>query len=258
MAPKLSVSVFSADNSPTEGGRFEMTYPTKAVCAVALLVLLGCPAPDDDPNNDQPLHTIHAKADLENGEIVIDYSVHDTALVRPGDRVRWVCDCDPGIQFAVVEPEVILEIEALYGLDRDEGWNRQAVRELAGRLQETRAGRLEETPEGLAGDVGNEEDPIAAAGKFLEMIGPALPKRLEPGEEPPRLFESLVPAAFIDGGRPIESDAVVARPGSRTWKFTWKFRVGEGPAEQDCPEEDEPHFRCWDPHLHSDGVHSEF
>lgn len=197
-----------------------MSHRKNVVTGLALAVLVGCtPAEDSDSSRKPTDHTIEAKVGLENGEIDIDYDYHDEVLVRPGDRVEWVCDCAPGIEFSVTEPTVLLDIDGLTGIERGDGWNRQALVALA---------------EGLP-------DTSTAAKKFLNALAPALPATLGANQSPPTLFKQPVPRRTGDRDSPIQSPAVRDNPGSRLWKFTWKFRLKDSPAE---PEE-------WDPHIFS-------
>lgn len=224
-----------------------MIYRTTIVTAVVLLVLVGCAPAEDGADGDRPpagpaLHTIQAEAGVdENGDIYYEED-HETVLVRPGERVEWVCDCPSEIQFAITEPEAVLELEELPVVAKREDWSREAVTELAGRLPKAAADELEETSKTRAGEVGDEKDPIAAAREFLEAIAPALPMRPKPGQQPPRLFDGDVPREFVDADGAIQSPAVRANPGHRFWKFSWKFRLTADPSVQ----------TVWDPHLISD------
>lgn len=225
-----------------------MIHRTTAVTAVVLLVLVGCAPAEDGRDGDRPPaetdpHKLHAKATVVNGGISIVTDVHETALVRPGDRVDWVCECSPEIQFAISEPEAVLEVEKLLEavVAKREDWSREAVTELAGRLPEAAAYELEESSETRAGQVDDENYPIAAARELLEAIAPALPERPEPGRQPARLFDGDVPREFVDANGTIRSPAVRANPGDRMWKFAWKFRLKDDPQVQ----------KEWDPHLYS-------
>lgn len=234
-----------------------MIYRTTIVTAVVLLMVVGCAPAEDGADGDRPaagptLHTIRAEAYVD-GNGAIDYKEdHPTVVLRPRDRVRWVCDCPAEIQFAITEPEARLDLEKLESVIIRDDWNQEAVEELIRGLSETPAATLQETPQSPAREAGQGENSVTRAREFLERIAPALPMRPKPGQQPPRLFDGDVPRAFVDADGAIPSPAVRANPGHRFWKFSWKFRVGGGPAEQDCPVKDEPHFRCWDPHLISD------
>lgn len=220
-----------------------MTHRITAVTGLALLVLVGCAPPENGPDAGQPtVHTIQAKVSLEKGEIYIHKEVHNEALVRPGDLVRWVCDCDPAIQFAVEEPAVLLNTENLTQDPWNDRWNREAIEELARRLQNASNREPQQTAEAGAEAVEHGAgDPITAARDFLQAIAPALPARSGPDAPPPKLFERAVPAGFVDADGAIESHPVRVEPGSRVWKFAWKFRLKKTPEVEEV----------WDPHLYS-------
>lgn len=213
-----------------------MIYRTTIVTAVVLLVLVGC-APDAD-------HTIHARAYLdEKGGIYYDETVHPTALVRAGERVEWVCECAPGIEFSVTEPMVRFDFDGFPGIERGDGWYREALEELASGLQQTSNGEPRRSPEAGVEDIEHPaNDPVAAAREFLQALAPALPPRPGPNQARPTLFEGAVPRGFVDADGAIQSHPVRANPGNRLWKFSWKFRLTDDPSVQ----------KEWDPHLISD------
>lgn len=224
-----------------------MIYRTTIVTAVVLLVLVGCAPAEDGSDGDRPpagttLHTIHAEAYVD-GNGAIDYKEdHPTVVLRPRDRVRWVCDCPSEIQFAITEPEARLNLAKLESVITRDDWNQEAVEEIIRGLSESPPATLQETPQSPAREAGQGKNPVTRAREFLERIAPALPMKPKPGQQPPSLFERAVPREFVDADGAIQSPAVRANPGHRTWKFSWKFRLTADPSVQ----------TVWDPHLISD------
>jgi hypothetical protein len=213
-----------------------MSIRPSAVTVVALALLVGCGP------SEPGVKTLRAVAALKDPQTIeIDYRVHEAAFVRPGDRIEWICDCDPRIQFSVESPRLVADVDALTEMQLGSDWNREDVQALAQRLAETAPSR-ERGADQATYDVqevqGEAADPITAAQAFLEAIAEALPPAGAPG-----LFESPLPPEFVDSDRTIRSYPVASEVGTGVWKFTWKFRLKDDPTKKEV---------VWDPHIFSD------
>lgn len=66
----------------------------------AMMALAGC------------AKTIRVRVTLDPaGNPVFDKAFHDSAVVEPGDRITWVCQCPPGTEFSVTEPHFVVDLE---------------------------------------------------------------------------------------------------------------------------------------------------
>lgn len=224
--------------------------------AICLVILLKQRAPTLERPKDK--HVV-VKADLkEDGTLEIDETFHDTELLRPGDNISFVCDCDEGLEFTVTEPVYALDLHALHHLI--DNWEGETHEIYAEKLDSLRAavGRARERLEShdSAGQNGvshgGEEsiaDPRAVspaaevhattegAGQFLRLFLDPFEHvvREEPGE---RLVSDWRDPDFRPGGERIgpfvvRSSAQESKAELSLWKFTWKVRVQGDPSRVD-------------------------
>lgn len=186
-----------------------------------LALSLGCTHWDESRKLEKTPSRVEVHATLDGETVVIHKDhPHSTAVVGPGERVEWVCRCDPGLEFTVADLRPMVDLDLLTDLYM--------------KAQEQVA-----TGEGVDGA----EDPAS----LLEKLAPAF-FALSPGQggltaEPaygPRPWSLGVgPDEFTSGSGRLVSDPVPQRVGFVLWKFTWRVRrVGVPGSEVE-----------WDPHI---------
>lgn len=219
-----------------------MRFHRSLVPVLAIALLVGC------------VHTkkleVWAKVvEDENGKRVeINKGRHDSAVVQPGDRVAWVCHCDPGTQFTVENLHFVGDLEEL--AERLTYTKPKAGEELQdlGPTMERALAQLaaqaaapEDTPrEEAAKPLG--EGRIRFAGPVGDVLLVVKNEASPVGRERSSLFvgEPAAPSVdFVAATRVIRSRRVAPGLGHELWKFTWKVRLIGDPNS----------VVTWDPHI---------
>lgn len=198
-----------------------------ALTMLALVFLTACPEPPsgDGPGNgpvepDPILVEVHATVN-EHGHIEIHKEPHETAIVGPGQRVKWACVCGDGLEFTIADLRPMFDIDHLIKL------------------------YMEAQDEATGGEGAAEaEDPT----KVLERLAPAFfmaPRAhyqaQENGTGPPDVTRGWSSGVgeneFTDGT--FLSPRVPTGIGHILWKFTWRVRRQGDPGS----------VVEWDPHI---------
>jgi hypothetical protein len=152
-----------------------------------------------------------------DGQIKIDKDEahHETAVVKPGDEIAWICrECPPGTEFSVEGLHLVANVEKM-------------VEVLS-----------EPVPadSGSATEDGDARDPYIDGEIALEWVDGELVVTREPTGTRP---DWAPPAGFKATGERILSTRLPAGLPHGVYKFTWKVRL-EGKGED-----------VWDPHIYT-------
>lgn len=212
-----------------------MRFPSSVLVVLALPLLLACNGDEEvgteeagteevgtddhgiaDGPEDAATREIGVSARVEDGKITIlkDEAHHETAVVKPGDEIAWICrDCPPGTEFSVEGLHLVANLE-------------QLVEMLS-----------QPPPAGLVDAAGEEDErepyidgTVSLVWSDGELVVARAPASTEPVGWAP-------PAGFKATGERILSSRLPAGIPHGVYKFTWKVRLKEN-------GEDE-----WDPHI---------
>lgn len=212
-----------------------MRFPSSVLVALVLPLFLACsgteevgteevgteePGTEDVDREDgadaAAVREIGVSARLEDGQIRIlkDEAHHETAVVKPGDEIAWICrDCPPGTEFSVEGLHLVANLEHLVEM-------------------------LSEPPPADSADAAGEEDarePYIEGSVSLVWSDGELVVVREPASTEP--VDWAPPAGFKAAGERVLSGRLPPGTPHGVYKFTWRVRLkGSG--------EDE-----WDPHI---------
>ena len=204
-----------------------MRFSSNLLLVLALPLLVACNGTEEVGTEevgteevaaeDAAVREIGVSARLdENGKIKIDKDEahHETAVVKPGDEIAWICrDCPPGTEFSVESLHLVANVEQLV----------EVLSKSTPADSPSAAGEGDEREPYIDGEIG------------LQWIdGELVVTRAPPGAKP----DWAPPAGFKATGERILSGRVAAVPHG-VYKFTWKVRL-EGRGED-----------VWDPHIYT-------
>ncbi|HVF61248.1 MAG TPA: hypothetical protein VNJ70_15680 [Thermoanaerobaculia bacterium] len=209
-----------------------MKFPSSVLVVLALPLLVACPGTEEvgteeagteevdleDGAADAAVREIGVSAKLVDGKIQIDKDEahHETAVVKPGDEIAWICrDCPAGTEFSVEGLHLVADVEQIVEV-------------------------LSQPPPADAADAAGDEDsrePYVDGEIALEWVGGELVVTRKPAGTKP--VDWAPPAGFKATGERILSARLPAGLPHGVYKFTWKVRL-EGKGED-----------AWDPHIYT-------
>jgi hypothetical protein len=234
--------------------------------APVLALLVACPRPDRTviaKGSRDAYVTVEAQLDANGTPKFGEY--HDTELVRPGDTLEFRCKCDPGLEFKVSPPRLVVNKDAFFDLllQGDPGTARKhveaALASLGGQVAANPvddAHKLEvEAPKSVGGPQGPpppglpDPDAVAFLRRFLQDFQKVIP------EHPTaQLFGDWRDPDFHRGDAAIGPFEVAKMdPGqdfASTWKFTWTIRA--------AGEQDPSKWVVLDPHVEWEPFHKDY
>jgi hypothetical protein len=208
-----------------------MKFPSSALVVLSLLLLLACSGTEEVGTEEAgteevdrehgvvaaAVQEVGVSARLEGGQIRIlkDDAHHETAVVKPGDEIAWICrDCPAGTEFSVEGLHLVADIERIVDV-------------LSGPVPADSAS---------ATDEGDPREPYIGGEVALEWVGGELVVTRAPAGTTPSWAP---PAGFKAAGERILSARLPTGLRHAVYKFTWKVRLaGKG--------EDR-----WDPHIYT-------
>ncbi len=210
-----------------------MKFPSSVLVALALPLLVACPGTEevgtDEAGTEEvdrengadaaAVREIGVTARLDkDGKIKIDKDEahHETAVVKPGDEIAWICrDCPDGTEFSVEGLHLVANVE-------------QMVDVLSEPVRADSQGEADE---------GDSREPYIDGEIALEWIdGELVVTRDAAGPKP---VDWAPPAGFKAKGERIVSTRLPAPLIHGVYKFTWKVKL-EGHGED-----------AWDPHIYT-------
>lgn len=203
-----------------------MRFSSSLLVVLVLPLLVGCNGTEEvgteergteEVGPDVVLKEIGVIARLENGQIKIDTTHHETVVVKPGDEIAWVCrECPAGTEFAVEGLHLVANIEQIVDvLSEPPPAGSQASASGEGDTREPY----------IDGEIGLQW----SNGELVVTRNPAGP---EPVWAPP------------DNSFKATGERIVSRVGNvphGVYKFTWKVRLAGKPESE----------VGWDPHIYT-------
>ncbi len=210
-----------------------MRFPSSVLVVLALPLLVACNGTEEvgteeagtevvdreDGADAAAVREIGVSARLDkDGKIKIDKDEahHETAVVKPGDEIAWICrDCPDGTEFSVEDLHLVANVE-------------QMVEVLSKPVPPDSPGEADE---------GDSREPYIDGEIALEWVDGELVIIRDPGG--PKLVGWAPPAGFKAKGERIVTQLPVGLPHG-VYKFTWKVRYQDtrgrvGPAHLHPP-----------------------